>query len=378
MRKRSIASPSVILSFLSFQSFLSLIFSIAACPAAMASERSGEAIFATTCVSCHGSDGRGAPTGQSGLSVRPLDFTDCRRTNREPDHDWYAVIAEGGPARGFHRMMPAFGEVLPEGEQEAVLDYVRGFCVDKAFPRGDLNFPRPMVTEKAFVEDELVVSTAMATRSPRNIDSKLVYEQRILRRWQIEVAVPFGVARGTDGSREAGIGDVVAGAKTVLLASRDTGTIVSLAGEAAFPTGNKDKGFGTGVVVFEPFLSVGQSLPGEVFLHLQTGAEIPAKETSGVETEGFVRTALGRSLIWGKFGRAFTPMIEAIVFREMKGGAPTSFDLVPQMQISLSRRQHVLCSLGASFPTLNREGRSPQAMVYVLWDWFDGGLFEAW
>jgi Cytochrome C oxidase, cbb3-type, subunit III len=357
---------------------LLVLLVIAAARTAVASGRSGEDIFATTCASCHGSDGRGASPSQSGLSVRPLDFTDCRRTNREPDHDWHAVIAEGGPARGFHRMMPAFGEVLPEGEQAAVLDYTRGFCADKAFPRGDLNFPRPMFTEKAFVEDEFVVSTAVATKSPRNVDSKLVYEQRFLHRWQLEVMVPFGVARGADGSREAGIGDIAAGAKTVLIASRDTGTILSVAGEAAFPTGNKDNGFGKGVVVFEPFLSFGQILPWDFFLHLQTGAEIPAKDTSGVETEGFLRTALGRSLVWGKFGRSFTPMVEAVAFRELKGGAPTSLDLVPQMQISLSRRQHVLASLGASFPTMNREGRSPQAMAYLLWDWFDGGLFEAW
>ena len=130
--------------------------------------------------------------------------------------------------------------------------------------------------------------------------------------------------------------------------------------------------------MFEPFLALGQEWPGNLFLHMQTGAEIPAKDTSGVESEGFVRTALGRSLVWGDFGRSFTPMVEAVVFRELKGGVPTSLDLVPQVQISLSRRQHVLASLGASFPTANREGRSPQAMFYVLWDWFDGGLFEAW
>jgi hypothetical protein len=235
-----------------------------------------------------------------------------------------------------------------------------------------------MVTEKAFVEDEFVLSAAMATRSPRNVDSKLVYEQRFLRRWQFEIMVPFGVASGADGSREAGVGDIAAGAKTVLLASLNSGSILSLAGEVALPTGNKDKGFGKGVVVFEPFLSLGQILLWEFFLHMQTGAEIPAKDTSGVETEGFLRAALGRSLVWGKFGRSFSPMVEAVAFRELKGGAPTSLDLVPQVQISLSRRQHVLASLGASFPTANREGRSPQAMAYVLWDWFDGGLFEAW
>jgi hypothetical protein len=345
---------------------------------AIAGARSGEEVFQTTCASCHGSDGRGASPAHTGLSVRPLDLTDCRRTNREPDHDWHAVIAEGGPARGFHRMMPAFGEVLSEQEQDAALEYARGFCTEPSYPRGDLNFPRPLVTEKAFVEDELVFSTGVATGSPHNVDSKLVYEQRFLRRQQFEVIVPFSVARTDSGSREAGIGDIAAGMKTVLVANVDTGTILSLAGEVALPTGNKDKGFGKGVVLVEPFISFGQALPSESFLHLQAGAEIPTKEASGVELEGFVRGALGTSVFHGKYGRTFSPMIEGVAFRELASGATTSLDVVPQIQISVSRRQHILANLGASIPTLNREGRSVAAMFYLLWDWFDGGLAQGW
>jgi hypothetical protein len=353
-------------------------FSLAVATGASAAERSGEEVFRSTCASCHGSDGRGAPASQTGLTVQPLDYTNCRRTNREPDHDWHAVIAEGGPARGFHRMMPAFGEVLSEAEQEAVLEYVRGFCTEPAFPRGDLNFPRPLVTEKAFPEDEFVLSTAVATRSPRNVDSKLVYEQRFLRRQQFEVIVPFGVAKMEDGSREAGIGDIAAGAKSTLLASLETGSILSVAGEVALPTGNHDKGFGKGVVMLEPFVAFGQLLPWDAFLHLQAGAEIPTKEASGVELEGFLRAALGKSLVAGKYGRTFSPMVEGVAFRELASGATTSLDVVPQVQISVSRRQHILGSLGASIPALNREGRSIQAMAYLLWDFFDGGLTEGW
>lgn len=355
-----------------------LLFLLAAGSGAFAAERSGEEIYAVTCASCHGTDGRGSPASLTGLLVKPRDFTDCQRTNREPDQDWHAAIAEGGPARGFHRMMPAFGEVLAEPEQKSVLDYLRGFCADPIWPRGDLNFPRPLVTEKAFVEDELVLSGAVATRSPRNIDSRLIYEQRFLRRQQFEVALPFGVARGADGAREAGIGDIAVALKSLLVASVGSGTALSLGCEAALPTGNTDKGFGKGVAIFEPFLAFGQALPWESFLHVQAGAEIPAKESSGIENEGFLRTALGTTFIHAKFGRAFSPMIEAVVFRELTSDATTSLDLVPQLQVSLSRRQHVLASLGGSFPTLHREGRSPQAMFYLLWDWVDGGLFEAW
>jgi hypothetical protein len=367
MREHTIVGLSLLL--------LSLLLCVSP---ALGASRTGEDIYAATCASCHGSDGRGASPAQTALSVRPLDLTDCRRTNREPDRDWHAVIAEGGPARGFHRLMPAFGEVLPEEEQEVVLGYVRGFCADPVFPRGDLNFPRPLVTEKAFIEDEFVVSTAVDTRGPHNVDSKLVYEQRFLRRQQFEIIVPFSVAQMADGGREAGIGDVAAGMKSALVANHGTGTILSVAGEVVLPTGNEDKGFGKGVILFEPFIAFGQALPGESFLHLQAGAEIPTEESDGVEMEGFVRGALGTSLTSGKFGRTFSPMVECVAVRELASGATTSLDIVPELQISLSRRQHILASLGASIPTLNREGRSVAAMAYVLWDWFDGGLLEGW
>jgi hypothetical protein len=345
---------------------------------ASASERSGADIFATTCAACHGSDGRGASVARTGLTIKLLDFTDCARTNREPDHDWHAVIAEGGPARGFDRLMPAFGEILSANEQEAVLSYARGFCADPVWPRGDLNFPRALVTEKAFIEDEVVVTSAMGTRSPRNVDSRLVFESRFLRRQQFEMSLPFNVARMSDGSRDAGIGDVSMGVKSMLLASLSSGTVLSVAGEVILPTGNKDKGFGKGVVLFEPFVALGQALPLDSFASAQAGVEIPTKEASGVETEGYARVALGRTFVHGSYGRSFTPMVEASAVRELAGGATTALDVVPQMQFSLSRRQHVLASLGGSIPVLAREGRSSQVMFYLLWDYADGGLFQAW
>jgi hypothetical protein len=144
------------------------------------------------------------------------------------------------------------------------------------------------------------------------------------------------------------------------------------------PTGNQAKEFGKGVVIFEPFLAFGQALPWNSFVQVQGGAEIPAKEATGVENEGFLRGALGTTFTRGRFGRAFTPMVEVIAFRELTSSATTSLDLVPQVQIGLSRRQHVLACVGGNLPTLNRADRSPQVMAYLLWDWFDGGLLQGW
>src|SRR5690606_24105983 len=115
------------------------------------------------------------------------------------------------------------------------------------------------------------------------------------------------------------------GVKRVLLQSLRRGTIFSLAGEVILPTGNYDRGFGAGVTRFEPFLALGQSLPADGFLHLQAGGEIPANR-GRADPEAFWRGALGRTFTEGRFGRAWSPMIEVLGVRELVEGGGTSWD----------------------------------------------------
>ncbi len=58
--------------------------------------------------------------------------------------------------------MPAFGDALAGAEIELVIGHLRTFCTDDAWPRGELNLPRPLVTEKAFPENEAVASTSIS------------------------------------------------------------------------------------------------------------------------------------------------------------------------------------------------------------------------
>jgi hypothetical protein len=37
-----------------------------------------------------------------------------------------------------------------------------------------------------------------------------------------------------------------------------------------------------------------------------------------------------------------------------------------------------MLNAGVRLPVNERAGRSTTVMVYVLWDWFDGGLFDGW
>jgi hypothetical protein len=337
---------------------------------------SGEAIFAAGCAGCHGARGDGAPEAST-VFERPAtfpDFTDCPTTTPELDVDWKATITQGGHGRGFSRIMPSFAEELTSAQVDAVIAYLRGLCRDDRFPRGELNLPRPLHTEKAFPESETVY-TAGITSGDHDLDSEVAYEQRLSARDQLEVAVPFASVRA-GGARASGIGDVAVGLKRVLFASRNT--IASGQGEVILPVGNRDRGLGSGVTTFGMFATVGRILPSASFVQFQIGSDQPVSTDKSPRTL-FWRVAAGRSFRQEDgLGRMWSPMVEAISEREFADGAASDIDLVPQFQVTLNRRQHLRVNLGVQLPATNREGRSKQLVCYFLWDWFDGGLFDGW
>ena len=51
---------------------------------------------------------------------------------------------------------------------------------------------------------------------------------------------------------------------------------------------------------------------------------------------------------------------------------------MPQVQITLSKRQHVIVNGGVRIPLNMRAERDAQVIAYFLWDWFDGGLWDGW
>jgi hypothetical protein len=51
---------------------------------------------------------------------------------------------------------------------------------------------------------------------------------------------------------------------------------------------------------------------------------------------------------------------------------------VPQIQVTLSKRKHIMFNIGVRLPLNETSDRNSAIMGYLLWDWFDGGLFEGW
>jgi mono/diheme cytochrome c family protein len=339
---------------------------------------SGEAIFRAGCAGCHGPDGKGAPDTTVGFDKPATfpDFSDCPTTTPELDVDWKATIRQGGRGRGFSRIMPAFEEQLTDAQIDAVIGYLRTLCRGSGWPRGELNLPRPLATEKAFPESETALTTAVDAHHAPDVSNELVYERRLGIKTQLEVSIPFGSVHEESGTVARGVGDVGVGLKQVLLAS--THSILSAQGEMIMPTGNHSKGLGSGVMVFEAFAAYGQILPSRMFLQAQFGTEQPTS------TEETPRAIFGRAAFGASFrqeagiGRAWSPMLEFITDRDLEDGAKTNVDVMPQMQVTINRRQHIRGSVGVQVPVANASGRSTQVVFYLLWDWFDGGLLEGW
>jgi len=333
-------------------------------------------------MACHGVDGTGAPASTVGFDVPLPDFTDSSFASREAAADWVIVAREGGPARGFSEIMPAFGDALTEDELLATVDHIHTFYTDKRWPRGELNLPRALVTTKAFPEDEMVVTGAYRHMQPGKLSNKLIYERRLGPLNQFELIVPFGWAdqspRSTsDTDWQSGMGDVGLALKRVMFHSMETGSILSLGGEVFLPTGDKDRRFGSDTTVFEPYLAYGQILPAEFFFQAQTGLIVPY-DSQEKEDAVFWRGVIGRSFFTGPYGRAWSPMVEVLGSKQFTSRTHTEWDIVPQLQVTLSTRQHVRLGLGARLPMNGKDVRKPEYMIYLLWDWFDGGFFEGW
>lgn len=362
---------------------LSILFLIVACtyPRAAASQSApdGRALFKENCATCHGEDGRGdRKPAEVGFAYPMPDFHDCSFASREADGDWSSIIHRGGPRRAFPRTMPAFDKALSDDEIDAIIGYLRTFCKASGWPRGEFNFPLAIFTEKAFPEDEALNRTSFSTEGPREITSTFIFEKRFGARGQLEINLPFSSIDGGPGSGvQSGLGDIGLAWKQNLLADVELGSIFSLLGEVVLPTGNAARGLGKGTFVFETHALFGQMLPDDFFLQGDIFGEFPAGK--GLPKEVHAHLALGKTFADDDgWGRSWSPQVELLTWHEFAPGAQQDWDLAPQLQVSLSKRQHILASAGMRFPLNNTRERKPQFVFYILWDWYDAGLLEGW
>jgi mono/diheme cytochrome c family protein len=350
--------------------------------------RGGKALFQAACAACHGANGEGTPQSVAGFDPPATfpDFSGCDQSAPEQTRNWKAVIRDGGPARGFSQIMPAFGDVLTPAQIDELVVHVRSLCKEEGWAVGELNVPRALVTEKAFPESETVLTTAINAKGAPGINSELAYERILGKRDQLEVAIPFGWVHKEGGGFSGGIGDVALALKHVAFAHLDqpgfqpynsTGSILSFQAEIALATGDEARGLGSGETTLGLAAAYDRLLPAQVFLQFQGGVDLPFN-SHHVSRAAFLRTAIGRSFSGRAEARLWTPMLELLGERDLVSDATTHWDLLPEFQVSLNRRQHVRAALGYRVPLNDTAERPRELLFYFMWDWFDGGLREGW
>jgi cytochrome c553 len=340
----------------------------------------GKEIYQAACVACHGPDGKGMPDTTVAFkkpSTFP-DFTQCNQTTPELNKDWKATIRDGGAGRGFSRIMPSFGEALTSKEIDEVVQYLRGFCTDKSWPRGEFNVPLAQFTEKAFPENEVIITSRLNAQGTPGVSNDIISENTFGARNQLEVDVPINFVRSAPELWHGGIGDATIGLKRVVFADLNAGSILSGFGGIILPSGSTAHGLGTGVTQFETFAAFTQLVPRESFVQLQVGTDQPT-DTTKTARSLFWRSAIGKSFRQSEgLGRMWTPMVEVVANKNFLPHTTPDWDIVPQFQVTLSKRQHVRINLGTSIPVTNTSNRPIQLVFYVLWDWFDGSLLKGW
>jgi hypothetical protein len=71
-------------------------------------------------------------------------------------------------------------------------------------------------------------------------------------------------------------------------------------------------------------------------------------------------------------------MVEFVAKQTLESGSTADWDVIPQLQFGLNRRQHILLCLGVSVPLTDTDVRETGYLFYLLWDWYDGALWEGW
>ena len=315
------------------------------------------------CARCHAQDGSGKMQEPT-ITVEPLDFSDCRIAAAEPDADWELAITHGGPAGGRSSQMPAFGDTLSPDQVGGFVEHLRGFCTERGWPHGNMNFPRPIFTEKAFPENEFLLLPAIAHRTVsgdrrNDVDLVALYERRVGRRGMWEVALPLA-QRATAGSPRRGIGDVELAYKHVLVSNPATTRIVSAGLEVAVPTGSERRSLGSGTVVVEPYLAAG-TIVSDTYVQAQTKFELPVDAAKA-----------SRAFVYNLYaGRDTSPAPDTWTIGVELNGENRELALTPQVRKGLTKTGALGAAFGVRVPLNERREQGTRVVGYLLWEYLD-------
>jgi hypothetical protein len=329
------------------------------------------------CARCHAEDGSGK-VNEPTVTVVPMDFTDCKVTTPEPDADWERAIAKGGPGVGLSPQMPAFEDSLTPQQITGFVSHMRTMCKESGWPSGNANFPRPILTEKAFPENEFVILPAVS-HYPEELAASItetefvaVYERRVGKRSMVEIELPI-VGTNSLGAWSHGLGDMTVAIKHALFYP-DASTsapprIVSAGLEVVLPTGDRFEDHGKGTPIYEPFISAG-AMFGNWYLQSEIKVELPADITKADRTVVY-NTYVGRDT--SAAPNTWTLGLELNYEGELPETGPDNhaFALTPQVRKGITGTGALAASFGVTLPLNKREQQGIKWVGYLLWEYLE-------
>jgi mono/diheme cytochrome c family protein len=90
----------------------------------------GEALFSTTCASCHGETGLGNGAAAEGLDPKPASLADADILAELTDAYLFWRITEGGAVEPFNSAMPAWGAAYSEDQIWQLVSFIRSLLVE--------------------------------------------------------------------------------------------------------------------------------------------------------------------------------------------------------------------------------------------------------
>jgi hypothetical protein len=215
----------------------------------------------------------------------------------------------------------------------------------------------------------MVISTSVNVQGTPGNESHVIHEQRFGVKNQIEVDVPIQF-EDQNHVWYGGIGDATLAMKRVMFSNLDRGSILSLQGGFLIPTGNKARGFGSGTTTFETFAAFDQVFR-DTFIK-RNSDWLPFHTNIAPQSlfQHHYRSKLCGSPAWA----TLVTMMEFVATRDLVTGGKTDWDLIPQMQVTISRRQHVRGVWGFAF--LDQCNREAKRSSFICCGTGDGKLTE--
>jgi len=312
------------------------------------------------CSRCHGKDGTGN-VAEPTVTVRPMDFTNCKLATSEGDPDWEAVISKGGPVVGLSSQMPAFGDFLTAAQVSEFVGFVKKFCTERGWPSGNLNLPRPMFAEKAFLEDEFILAPVASHRQdePKEYELAAIFEKRLGKRAQLEAVLPIGSLDAGSG-RNSGIGDIELGLKYAL--NPTTSNHLLTAGmDFVLPTGSEEKGLGGGLFGFEPYLATASVIGSQSYLQTQIKLELPSENTWQDQVTVYN--------IY--FGHDAKLLPSTFTYGVELNGENDELAFTPQIRKGLSKSGALSGAFGVRIPINKRDEQGVKWVGYLLWEYLE-------